>query len=49
MTAWLAANPKGRFGAHTYSLQQWGLSRRDLEPYFADYLKEHPVATGVEA
>ena len=49
MRRWLAENPQNRFGSHTYSLQKWGLSRRDLEPYFADYLKEHPVATGQEA
>jgi hypothetical protein len=49
MRAWLAANPQGKYGAHTYSLAKWDLSKRDLEPYFADYLREHPVATGVEA
>jgi hypothetical protein len=49
MQAWLAENPQGRFGAHSYNLAQWGLSRRELEPYFSDYLREHPVATGVEA
>jgi hypothetical protein len=43
MQAWLAANPQGRFGKHEYSLEKWGLDRRDLEPYFADYLKVHPV------
>ena len=48
MRAWLEANPQGRFGKHSYSLAQWGFSRRDLEPYFADYLKVHPVATGSE-
>jgi len=49
MKAWLAANPQNRFGRHSYSLEQWGFTRKDLEPYFADYLKEHPVATGKEA
>jgi hypothetical protein len=49
MRGWLEANPQGRYGSHSYSLAKWGLSRRDLEPYFADYLREHPVATGVEA
>ena len=49
MRQWLQDNPQGRFGKHTYSLAEWGFSRRDLEPYFADYLKVHPVATDKEA
>lgn len=48
MRAWTSANPQGRFGAHRYSLEQWGLGKRELEPYFADYLRRHPVATSVE-
>ncbi len=48
MNQWLAENPQGRFGAHSYSLDQWGFTRQELEPYFADYLKVHPVATGRE-
>jgi hypothetical protein len=49
MTAWLAANPQGRFGSHSYSLEKWGLKKDELAPYFADYLKAHPVANAVEA
>jgi hypothetical protein len=49
MHAWLEANPQGRFGKHSYSLGQWGLTRKGLEPYFSDYLRAHPVATSVEA
>lgn len=48
MQAWLAANPQGRFGKHSYSLAQWGFSKDDLAPYFSDYLRAHPVATGAE-
>jgi hypothetical protein len=48
MQAWLAANPQGRFGKHSYSLAQWGFSKDDLTPYFSDYLRAHPVATGRE-
>jgi hypothetical protein len=44
MQAWLEANPQGRFGRHDYSLDQWGLTRQGLAPYFADYLKAHPIA-----
>jgi hypothetical protein len=38
MRAWLVANPQDSFGRHEYVLDQFGLSVRDLEPYFADYL-----------
>ncbi|HKU38360.1 MAG TPA: hypothetical protein VJR89_09440, partial [Polyangiales bacterium] len=41
MRAWLEANPRGRFGKHRYDLEQWGFTRRDLEPYFSDYLHVH--------
>ena len=49
MQGWLAENPQGRFGTHSYSLDQWGFTRKDLEPYFADYLKVHPVANSRES
>jgi Sulfotransferase family len=49
MRSWLAANPQGRFGKHRYSLDQWGFTREELEPYFADYLQVHPVATSTQA
>lgn len=48
MQQWLQENPQNRFGRHTYSLEEWGYSKKDLVPYFADYLKVHPVATGRE-
>lgn len=44
MHQWLQDNPQNRFGAHTYSLEEWGFSREEIEPYFAEYLREHPVA-----
>ena len=49
MQGWLKENPQGRFGKHSYSLSEWGFSRKDLEPYFSDYLQSHPVATSREA
>jgi hypothetical protein len=49
MRSWLIENPQGRRGQHSYSLARWGLSRKDLEPYFSDYLRVHPVATSQEA
>ena len=44
MRAWLDQNPQGRFGRHEYSLEQWGLSKAQLDPYFADYLRIHQVS-----
>ena len=46
MRAWLDENPQGRFGKHGYSLSQWGFTKQDLAPYFSDYLRVHPIATG---
>ncbi len=44
MNRWLAENPQNRFGTHSYSLEEWGFTKKDIEPYVADYLKVHPVA-----
>ncbi len=44
MQQWLLDNPQNRFGSHDYSLEEWGFSREELEPYFAEYLAAHPVA-----
>lgn len=44
MRGWLADNPQNKRGKHSYSLGEWGLSKKELEPYFSDYLREHPVA-----
>jgi hypothetical protein len=48
MQHWIKENPQGRFGQHRYSLSQWGFTKQELEPYFADYLRVHPVATSTE-
>ncbi|AOF99942.1 MAG: sulfotransferase family protein [Blastomonas fulva] len=44
MQGWLDSNPQNKRGKHSYSLEEWGLTRKDLEPYFSDYLRVHPVA-----
>jgi len=49
MQAWLGENTQGRYGQHRYSLSQWGFRRQDLEPYFSDYLRVHPVDTSADA
>jgi hypothetical protein len=43
MAAWLAENPQGRFGKHEYDLDQFGVTKHELEPWFADYLATHDV------
>lgn len=48
MNKWLEDNPQNRFGKHSYSLGEWGFTRKEIEPYFSDYLKVHPVATEEE-
>jgi hypothetical protein len=48
MQRWLQENPQGRYGKHSYSLAESGFSKQDLEPYFSDYLRAHPVATSKE-
>ena len=32
MHGWLKENPQGRFGAHDYSLEQWGFTRQGSHP-----------------
>ena len=44
MNQWLQENQQNRFGKHSYSLNEWGFTKKDIEPYVADYLKVHPVA-----
>lgn len=44
MQEWLRNNPQNKHGKHRYSLEDWGLSKQLLEPYFSDYLRVHPVA-----
>lgn len=43
MEDWLASNPQGKFGAHQYSLAEFGLSREQLIPYFADYIERFGI------
>jgi len=43
MNGWLAANPQGRFGKHAYNLQEFGLTKAALMPYFEDYLARFDI------
>jgi hypothetical protein len=38
MQGWLDRNPQDRFGARPYSFEQFGLTRKQLEPVFEEYL-----------
>ena len=43
MLAWLDQNPQHRFGARPYSLDEFGLTRRDLDPLYEEYLAAFPI------
>lgn len=43
MHGWLARNPQNRFGPRPYSLDDWGLTRADLEPIFAEYIHRFEI------
>jgi hypothetical protein len=44
MRQWLAGNPQGRFGKHTYNLARFGLNIDMLRPHFDSYIKKYNVA-----
>jgi hypothetical protein len=43
MEDWLVSHPQDRFGVRPYALDQFGISREDLEPLFREYLDTFPV------
>jgi len=45
MEAYVAANPRGRYGAHRYSLEDFGLDRATLRPQFSDYCERFGIPT----
>ena len=48
MEAFMAANPRGQFGSHRYSLEDFGLDREAEKPLFAAYCERFrvPESTG---
>jgi hypothetical protein len=38
MRSWLADHPQSKYGLNSYNLEQYGLTVRELEPVFAEYL-----------
>ena len=45
MTAYVDANPKGKFGAHGYDLTEFGLDTDELTERFADYVRRYDIPT----
>jgi len=45
MSTYVAANPKGKFGAHGYDLAEFGLDGDELTERFADYVTRYDVPT----
>jgi hypothetical protein len=45
MQAYLAANPRGQYGAHRYSLEDFGLDRATLRPRFSGYCERFKIPT----
>ncbi len=45
MQKWLDDHPKGKHGAHTYSLEEYGLSVEALKPAFGEYVERFKLKT----
>ena len=43
MNAYLAANPKGKHGSHSYSLAEYGLSTNGVRAEFAEYIARYRI------
>lgn len=43
MHRWLKERPQDRFGRHRYTLEEYGLSKEQLEPIFAGYLAKFDI------
>jgi hypothetical protein len=44
MKDWIAANPQGKHGVHTYHRDQFGLSDALIEEWFGEYVKRFELA-----
>ena len=44
MTQYLAANPKGKHGRHSYALGAYGLTRERVRTEFRDYIERYAIA-----
>jgi hypothetical protein len=43
MTGYLNNRPREKYGRHSYSLEQFGLTARDIAPMFAEYVDQYRV------
>ena len=43
MTAYLAANPKGKYGRHTYALEDYGLTAQAVRAHYRDYCERFEI------
>jgi hypothetical protein len=43
MRAWLAANPQGKYGSHSYTLADCGLTEEDIDRTYGDYMEKYKV------
>lgn len=43
MRAWLAANPQGKHGKHSYSSEEFGISDNDVRNAFSSYIAEYDL------
>ena len=41
MSGWLDANPKGKHGKHVYNLEDYGITRAEVETLFGDYVERY--------
>ncbi|MBW2289789.1 MAG: sulfotransferase [Deltaproteobacteria bacterium] len=49
MQAYLAANPRGKYGAHRYSLDDFGLDRTTLQSQFSRYCEHFGIPTRADS
>lgn len=43
MQAYIANNPKGKHGAHSYSLEEYGLSKEGVRSHFREYIEKFAI------
>jgi hypothetical protein len=44
MARWLDQHPRGKHGKHEYRLEDYGLTRADVEALFGDYAKRYNLS-----
>jgi hypothetical protein len=47
MEGWITANPKGKHGKHSYHLEDYGISRNEVEELFSDYVSRYDLPMDV--